>query len=69
VLTSGASVCRFDAPDPDPVLKSKTQQKVWPAVAEDLKADGSGIATYQGKQLKTAAGSLKCASLTDCPIG
>lgn len=59
----------FDAPDPDPVLKSKTQQKVWPAVAEDLKADGGGVATYQGKQLKTSAGALKCASLTDCPIG
>lgn len=66
---SDAWLSSFDAPDPDPVLKSKTQQKVWPAVAEELKADAEGIATYQGKQLKTAAGALKCASLTDCPIG
>jgi len=59
----------MDAPDPDPVLKSKTQQKVWPNVAPDLKADAQGVAQYQGKQLKTSAGPLKCSSLTDCSIG
>ena len=59
----------YAAPDPDPVLKSKSAQKVWPAVAPDLKADTGGLATYKGKQLKTSAGPLKCASLTDCPIG
>jgi len=63
------SVDSYDAPDPDPVLKSKTQQKVWPTVAPDLKADGQGLATYKGNLLKTSAGPLKCSSLTDCPIG
>ena len=50
-------------------LKSKSAQKVWPAVAPDLKSDAAGQATYQGNLLKTSAGPLKCASLTDCPIG
>jgi aminoacyl tRNA synthase complex-interacting multifunctional protein 1 len=59
----------FGAPDPDPELKSKTQQKVWPSVAPDLKADAKGEARYQGKQLKTSAGPLKCKSLIDCLIG
>mmetsp|Transcript_47553 Transcript_47553/g.40166 ORF Transcript_47553/g.40166 Transcript_47553/m.40166 type:complete len:845 (+) Transcript_47553:1-2535(+) len=59
----------YDAPDPDLVLKSKTQQKVWPAVAPDLKANAEGLATYKGSLLQTSAGPLKCASLIDCLIG
>ena len=59
----------YDAPDPDVVLKSKTQQKVWPAVAPDLKANAEGLATYKGSLLQTSAGPLKCASLIDCLIG
>jgi len=59
----------YDAPDPDVVLKSKTQQKVWPAVAPDLKANAEGLATYKGSLLQTSAGPLKCSSLTDCLIG
>jgi methionyl-tRNA synthetase len=69
VVGERVTVDGFEAPDPDPVLKSKSAQKVWPAVTPDLKSDAAGQATYQGNLLKTSAGPLKCASLTDCPIG
>ena len=69
VVGERVTVDGFEAPDPDPVLKSKSAQKVWPAVAPDLKSDAAGQATYQGNLLQTSAGPLKCASLTDCPIG
>mmetsp|Transcript_10181 Transcript_10181/g.23836 ORF Transcript_10181/g.23836 Transcript_10181/m.23836 type:complete len:872 (+) Transcript_10181:59-2674(+) len=58
----------YDEPTPDPVLKSKTQQKVWPRVAEDLKTDAEGRAVYKGKPLLTSAGGLSCADLKDVPI-
>jgi len=58
----------YEEPMPDPVLKSKTQQKVWPRVAEDLKTDGEGRAVYKGKPLLTSAGTLRCPDLKDAPI-
>ena len=38
-------------------------------IGAKAKGDAAGQATYQGNLLKTSAGPLKCASLTDCPIG
>mmetsp|Transcript_11374 Transcript_11374/g.27891 ORF Transcript_11374/g.27891 Transcript_11374/m.27891 type:complete len:161 (+) Transcript_11374:2146-2628(+) len=45
-------------PQPDEILKSKTQQKVWPTVAADLKTDGEGRGQYKGALLTTSAGPL-----------
>ena len=69
VIGERISVDGYAAPSPDAVLKSKSQMKVWPAVAPDLRTSAAGLATYKGKELKTSAGPLKCATPTDCPIG
>jgi len=55
-------------PQPDEVLKSKTQQKVWTTVAEELKTDGEGAAAFQGDSLTTSAGKLTCKTLKGKPI-
>lgn len=48
----------FDEPKPDPVLNSKTAQKVWPRVAEDLKTDGAGACVYKDGARPPAAAPL-----------
>jgi len=53
----------------DRVLKSKSQQRVWPKVALDLLLDKEGQATYRGQLFTTSQGPLRCASLSMCALG
>eukprot|EP00934_Nitzschia_sp_Nitz4_P008399 Nitzschia sp. Nitz4//scaffold203_size38902//33863//36338//NITZ4_007667-RA/size38902-augustus-gene-0.45-mRNA-1//1//CDS//3329541445//8389//frame0 len=44
------------------------KKKTWDTVATDLKTVADGVATWQGKTLRTSAGVCKAASLVDAPI-
>ncbi|KAL0085151.1 hypothetical protein J3Q64DRAFT_1745822 [Phycomyces blakesleeanus] len=50
----------------DPVLKPK--QRVFEQVSQDLKTNGSRIATYKGHELLTSAGPVACESIVDGQI-
>ena len=44
------------------------KKKIWNAVSKDLKTGEGGVATWQGKIIKTSTGSCKAASLVGVPI-
>lgn len=44
------------------------KRKTWEAVAKDLKTGDGGIATWNGKEMKTSTGSCAAASLVGAPI-
>jgi hypothetical protein len=44
------------------------KKKTWEAVAKELKTGECGIALWDGKEIKTSAGSCSAASLVGAPI-
>jgi methionine--tRNA ligase beta chain len=44
------------------------KKKTWDAVAKELKTAEGGVATWQGKTIRTSVGSCKAASLVGAPI-
>ena len=44
------------------------KKKIWDTVAKDLKTDSSGVAQWNGKDISTASGKCKAASLAGAPI-
>merc|ERR1711935_941541 len=44
------------------------KKKIWNAVSKDLKTGEGGVATWQGKIIKTSTGPCKAASLVGVPI-
>ena len=44
------------------------KKKIWEAVSKDLKTGEGGVATWDGKEIKTSAGVCKAASLVGVPI-
>ena len=68
VVGERVTVDGFEAPDPDPVLKSKSAQKVWDRVVEKLQTDDSQRGTYDGKALVTSAGACSVPTLKGAGI-
>ena len=58
----------YGVPQPDAVLKSKSQQEVWKRVVPDLKSDQALCATYKDKALSTPSGPCTVPSLKGAPI-
>ena len=55
--------------DGEPVSSAQVKKrKVWPEVAKDLKSGENGVATWQGKIIKSSVGPCKAASLVGAPI-
>ena len=53
----------------DPVSSTQVKKrKVWENVANSLRTNSEGLATWDGKVIQTAAGPCKAQSLTDAPI-
>lgn len=53
----------------DPISPAQVKKrKVWEAVAKGLKTIDGGIATWDGKEIKTSAGVCAATSLVDAPI-
>lgn len=44
------------------------KKKTWDKVAKDLKTGEGGVATWEGKEIKTSAGVCAAASLVGAPI-
>ncbi len=58
----------YGAPQPDTMLKSKSQQEVWKRVVTDLKSDAGLCATYKDKALSTPSGPCTVPSLKGAAI-
>lgn len=55
--------------DGEPISSAQVKKrKVWPEVAKDLKSGENGVATWQGKIIKSSVGPCKAASLVGAPI-
>ena len=54
----------FDALSPAQVKK----KKVWDLVSKKLKTGEKGVATWDGKEIKTSVGTCAAASLVGAPI-
>lgn len=44
------------------------KKKIWESVSKSLKTGEGGVATWEGKEIKTSAGVCSAASLVGAPI-